>query len=204
MCRKWMLLFMTSYISLNQENCKTLLIQNYQMPSETEAEIEASRDLGDFEVALYEALVKIGIEAECHFEVSGISINLAIKDPYQPHQFLLAVLLETDEFQGWKNMDLSKSQRLESLGWKVVYVSVLQWYLDPKVIIDAIVAKLYVTNSNPNCSERMVDKSSADLMSTLQDKDSCLLGSDQERTWFIKVDTCDSKTRTKRYAFSQI
>ena len=100
----------------------------------------------DLELSLQSAFIKLGFESDTHLSVSGQAINVAIKDPYQPDQYLLAILLDVPFHYPPQHscgmLDVPLSHRLEKLGWKVHHVWSIEWYLNPKQVLEELLGRL--------------------------------------------------------------
>lgn len=93
-----------------------------------------------------QALVSKGYIVAKHVGQSNFRSSLAVKLNPEDEEFTLSVLLDNDHHYANPNLLEQYYQRpaiLESFGWKVIFVSSKDWFLQPKAVIELIEKRLH-------------------------------------------------------------
>ena len=109
------------------------------------------------------ALAKHGYECEPQLGVAGYFLDLAVKNPNNPGEYLLAVECDGATYHSAKSSrdrDRLRQQILESLGWKVHRIWSTDWFKNSQEQMQILLEKL--SNLIP-----LVDNNIADLDVTL-------------------------------------
>ncbi len=97
----------------------------------------------DFETAVYDELVRKGFTVDTQVGDSGFRIDLAIKDPRDGHGFVLGIECDGRSYHSQftaRARDIWRQQILQGRGWNIHRVWSTNWWLDPEVEIDKIIA----------------------------------------------------------------
>lgn len=89
----------------------------------------------DFESSVLEVLHKEGFSAQPQVGVSGYRIDIAVRHPTRPDEFILGIECDGASYHSWKSArdrDRLRQQVLESLGWRIYRIWSLEWYRNPK------------------------------------------------------------------------
>lgn len=99
----------------------------------------------DFEVAVAQAVAHAGFECEFQVGVAGFFIDLAVRDPGSPGQFLMGIECDGASYHSAKSTrdrDRLRQQVLESLGWRIRRIWSTDWYRNPQAEIQPILREL--------------------------------------------------------------
>lgn len=94
---------------------------------------------------LHEKLLEHGINSKLHVGNSEYKIDLAILDPTSPNEYILAVLIDGDNYykaQTSNDRNIIQPNVLESLGWNVHRIWSIDWYEDKEKEINRVIAKI--------------------------------------------------------------
>lgn len=94
----------------------------------------------DFELEVYEALVKRGYEVHTQVGVSGYKIDLAIYD-HRKEKYILGIECDGATYHSSKSArerDIHRQRYLESRGWKIARIWSYNWWSDSKGEIEKI------------------------------------------------------------------
>ena len=94
----------------------------------------------DFELEVYEALVKKGYEVHTQVGVSGYKIDLAIYDS-KKSKYILGIECDGATYHSSKSArerDIHRQRYLESRGWKIARIWSYNWWSNPKGEIEKI------------------------------------------------------------------
>lgn len=117
-----------------------LYAETGQLPADIETESGRLPD-SDFEIAVATALKARGLDCVAQVGVRGYYIDIAIKDPEDPAQFILGVECDGATYHSSKcarERDHLREMVLESLGWKLFHVWSTDWFRAPEDQILAI------------------------------------------------------------------
>lgn len=99
----------------------------------------------DFEIAVMQALAQHGYECEPQLGVAGYFLDLAVKNPSNPGEYLLAVECDGATYHSAKSSrdrDRLRQQILESLGWKIHRIWSTDWFKNSQEQIQILLEKL--------------------------------------------------------------
>lgn len=117
-----------------------LYAETGQLPVEAQTESGRLPD-SDFEIAVATALKARGFNCVAQVGVRGYYIDITIKDPEDPAQFILGVECDGATYHSSKcarERDHLREMVLESLGWKLHHVWSTDWFRAPEFEIDSI------------------------------------------------------------------
>lgn len=101
----------------------------------------------DFEIAVIKALEKHGYECEPQLGVAGYFLDLAVKNPANPGEYLLAVECDGATYHSAKSSrdrDRLRQQILESLGWNIHRIWSTDWFKNSQEQMQILLEKLRV------------------------------------------------------------
>ena len=99
----------------------------------------------DFEIAVMKALAKHGYECEPQLGVAGYFLDLAVKNPNNPGEYLLAVECDGATYHSAKSSrdrDRLRQQILESLGWRIHRIWSTDWFKNSQEQMQILLEKL--------------------------------------------------------------
>ena len=117
----------------------------------------------DFEIAVMKALAIHGYECEPQLGVAGYFLDIAVKNPNNSGEYLLAVECDGATYHSAKSSrdrDRLRQQILESLGWKIHRIWSTDWFKNSQEQMQILLEKL--SNVIP-----LIDKNITDLDVTL-------------------------------------
>jgi len=117
----------------------------------------------DFEIAVMKALATHGYECEPQLGVAGYFLDIAVKNPNNPGEYLLAVECDGATYHSAKSSrdrDRLRQQILESLGWKIHRIWSTDWFKNSQEQMQILLEKL--SNLKPT-EEKSVFKSEIQL-----------------------------------------
>lgn len=106
-----------------------------------------------FEEAVYNALEDEGYEVETQIQSSGYSIDLAIKHPNEPGEFILGIECDGAAYHSSKtarDRDRIRQSVLEQLGWNIYRIWSPDWITNRKREINEIKEKIENLTKNNN------------------------------------------------------
>lgn len=99
----------------------------------------------DFEEAVMRELQKYGYECEPQLGVAGFYLDLAVKNPLNPNQFLLAIECDGKTYHSAKSArdrDRLRQDILENLGWNIHRIWSTDWFRNPTAALKTVLVKL--------------------------------------------------------------
>ena len=99
----------------------------------------------DFEIAVMKALAKHGYECEPQLGVAGYFLDLAVKNPNNPGEYLLSVESDGATYHSAKSIrdrDRLRQQILESLGWRIHRIWSTDWFKNSQEQMQILLEKL--------------------------------------------------------------
>lgn len=94
-----------------------------------------TRDMdSDFEAAVVEALELMGHNCVTQLGVAGFFIDIAVRDPDKPEEYLLGIECDGASYHSTKSArdrDRLRQDILEDLGWQIERVWSMDWFQDP-------------------------------------------------------------------------
>lgn len=112
----------------------------------------------DFEIAVMKALAKHGYECEPQLGVAGYFLDLAVKNPNNPGEYLLAVECDGATYHSAKSSrdrDRLRQQILESLGWNIHRIWSTDWFKNSQEQMQILLEKL--SNLKPPVDNNRVE-----------------------------------------------
>jgi len=99
----------------------------------------------DFEIAAAQMLMEHGYEVECQIGVAGFFIDIGVKHPSRPGEYILGVECDGAAFHSSKSArdrDRIRQDVLESMGWTIERIWSTDWFQDPhkaiRPVLDAL------------------------------------------------------------------
>lgn len=99
----------------------------------------------EFEIAVMEGLKKRGYDCEPQLGVAGYFLDLAVKNPNHPGQYVLGVECDGATYHSAKSSrdrDRLRQQILEGLGWNIHRIWSTDWFRNPEQQLDILVKRL--------------------------------------------------------------
>ena len=99
----------------------------------------------DFEVSVMKALADKGYECEPQLGVAGYYLDLAVKDPGKPEQFLMGIECDGATYHSAKSSrdrDRLRQEILENLGWTIRRIWSTDWFKNPQAQLQPILLQL--------------------------------------------------------------
>jgi len=99
----------------------------------------------DFEIDVAESLHKEGFQCTAQVGVAGFFIDIAVKDPGNPGQYLMGIECDGASYHSMKSTrdrDRLRQTILEQKGWCIRRIWSTDWYKNPGVIIQPIIQEL--------------------------------------------------------------
>lgn len=107
----------------------------------------------DFEIAVIKLLQQSGFECVAQVGVQGYYIDIAVKDPNHPGEYLMGIECDGAMYHSSaiaKERDCLRQSILEKLGWKIRRIWSTDWFQDPEGAIGPILNELNFLKSNPD------------------------------------------------------
>lgn len=105
----------------------------------------------DFEVAVSKLLAEHGYECAAQVGVAGFWIDLAVRHPRQPGQFIMGIECDGATYHSGKSVrdrDRLRQEILESLGWRIRRIWSTDWFHNPRGALAGILQELKKTARN--------------------------------------------------------
>jgi len=99
----------------------------------------------DFEIDVASMLYKHGYECEFQVGAAGYFIDLAVRDPGNPGQFLMGIECDGATYHSAKSVrdrDRLRQQILENLGWEIRRIWSTDWFSNPESQLNPIIEEL--------------------------------------------------------------
>ncbi|MDA0911502.1 MAG: AAA domain-containing protein, partial [Proteobacteria bacterium] len=99
----------------------------------------------DFEIAVIDMLQSHGYQCEAQLGVAGYYLDIAVIDPNNPGQYLLAIECDGASYHSAKSArdrDHLRQSILENLGWKIIRIWSSDWFKNPHAQIQPILNAL--------------------------------------------------------------
>jgi very-short-patch-repair endonuclease len=106
----------------------------------------------DFEVAVAQLLQRRGYEVDCQIGVAGFFIDLAVKHPNKPGEYILGVECDGAAYHSSKSArdrDRIRQDVLEGMGWTISRIWSTDWFQDPERAIKPVLEVLATELSKP-------------------------------------------------------
>ena len=120
----------------------------------------------DFEIAVMEALAKQGYECEPQLGIAGFFLDLAVKNPNQPGQFLMGIECDGATYHSAKSArdrDRLRQEILESLGWQIARIWSTDWFKNPEAQLQPILKRLNQLKNNEFCTSDDLKETSTQI-----------------------------------------
>ena len=107
----------------------------------------------DFEIAVIKMLQQNGYECVAQVGVQGYYIDIAVKDPNHPGEYLMGIECDGAMYHSSaiaKERDCLRQAILERLGWKIRRIWSTDWFQDPESTISTILNELKFLTSSYN------------------------------------------------------
>jgi very-short-patch-repair endonuclease len=101
-------------------------------------------ELNDFEQDIKDALTQRGLEIVPQYGVSNYRIDLVVKHPAHPGQFVLAIECDGSAYHSAptaRNRDRLRQQHLEALGWRFHRIWSTEWFYNREAEIERAVTR---------------------------------------------------------------
>jgi len=99
----------------------------------------------DFEIDVANALQKNGFESVAQVGVAGFFIDIAVKDPENPGQYIMGIECDGFTYNSLKSVrdrDRLRQQILEKLGWNIRRIWSTDWFKNPDAELKPIINDL--------------------------------------------------------------
>ncbi|HEY1799470.1 MAG TPA: AAA domain-containing protein [Terriglobales bacterium] len=99
----------------------------------------------EFEISVFEALTKCGLQIDQQVGDSGFRIDLAVRNPVRPESYVLGIECDGRTYHSQftaRARDIWRQQILESRGWKIHRIWSTNWWMDPETEISKIVSRV--------------------------------------------------------------
>lgn len=99
----------------------------------------------DFEIAVMRELAKAGYQCEPQLGVAGFFLDLAVRNPYKPTEFLLAIECDGATYHSAKSArdrDRLRQEILENLGWEIRRIWSTDWFSNSQRALAPILVRL--------------------------------------------------------------
>ncbi|MFC0819618.1 DUF4011 domain-containing anti-phage protein Hhe [Moraxella marmotae] len=99
----------------------------------------------DFEIAVIKALEKHGYQCEPQVGVNGFFLDVAVRNPRKPNQFLIGVECDGATYHSAKSArdrDRLRQEILEGLGWEIHRIWSTEWFRNPEAALMPILKRL--------------------------------------------------------------
>jgi very-short-patch-repair endonuclease len=106
----------------------------------------------DFEVSVAERLRRRGYSVETQVGVSGYKVDLGIRHPDHPNRFIVGVECDGAAYHSSKSVrdrDRLREEILRELGWAIIRVWSTDWFDNPGVQTDRLVAAIEELRRRP-------------------------------------------------------
>jgi very-short-patch-repair endonuclease len=114
-----------------------------RLPPETAAPSGESES--EFEEAVWSSLVGAGLEVDRQVGCSRFRVDLAVKNPGRPGEYLLGIECDGDKYhrsRTARDRDRLRQEVLENLGWKIHRIWSTDWIRDPKGCLSRVLERL--------------------------------------------------------------
>jgi very-short-patch-repair endonuclease len=139
-----------------------------------------------FEEEVIRALVERGFDVQPQVGCSGYRIDIGIKDPERPGRFLLGVECDGAMYHSAKtarDRDRLRAAVLESLGWRLHRIWSTDWWQDPKVEMEKLVAAIESARNSPRKAAEVSEPQNSPTQASPQStQDSVLFASARRQT----------------------
>lgn len=136
-----------------------------------ETQITGKQPDSDFEISVMNKLKEHGYECMPQVGVAGFFIDLAVKNPKRPEEFIMGVECDGATYHSGKSArdrDRLRQEILEGLGWNIQRIWSTDWFRNPNNdiqrivrLLDEIVAKGLSIDSIQENEELSVNKLTA-------------------------------------------
>ncbi len=106
----------------------------------------------NFEVAVADALSRVGYECVPQVGVAGFFIDVAVRDPGNPGRYLLGIECDGATYHSAKSVrdrDCLRQKILERLGWRIRRIWSTDWYRNPQAELQPVLAELESLRTTP-------------------------------------------------------
>jgi len=149
---RWQTILVTSMRAhelsgINPNNPGAVALRNFIEYAERGCELPPAptviteHETNDFEDAVAERLRERGLRVDQQVGASEYRIDLAIRDPRDPHRYLLGVECDGATYHSAKtarDRDLLREQVLHDLGWRLHRIWSTNWFRDPDRAIETV------------------------------------------------------------------
>ena len=127
-------------------------LENAETRGRAVVESIANEPDSDFEIEVGERLRAKGYELDFQVGVSGYKIDLAVRHPDHAERFLAGIECDGARYHSSKSArdrDRLREEVLDGLGWAILRVWSTDWFDNPELETDKLVAKLEDLRSGP-------------------------------------------------------
>jgi very-short-patch-repair endonuclease len=99
----------------------------------------------DFEVAVADALGRVGYECTAQLGVAGFFIDIAVRDPGNPSRYLMGIECDGASYHSAKSVrdrDRLRQDVLQRLGWRIRRIWSTDWYRNPEAELGPLLEEL--------------------------------------------------------------
>lgn len=129
----------------------------------------AKKDIAD---TIGDELRSRGYKVDTHVGHSAFKIDIAVCDPADSEKYILGILCDGDRFYQTKTereREIGQPSFLHHLGWNLLHVWTLDWYLDKDKVIETILST--IKNCMDDTSEAKVESPAASQQSLFGSSD---------------------------------
>lgn len=133
-----------------------------ELPLRNSQVSETRKDIAD---VIGDELRSKGYKVDTHVGHSAFKVDIAIVDPKDSEKYILGILCDGDNFYQAKTereREIGQPSFLHHLGWNLLRVWSLDWYIDKKQVMDSILKAIRDSaNGNKNNDEKEKETSRA-------------------------------------------
>lgn len=101
----------------------------------------------DFEIAVMQELEKRGYQCEPQLGVNGFFLDIAVRNPNRPGEFLMGIECDGATYHSAKSArdrDRLRQDILEGLGWNIRRIWSTDWFKNPEAALSSIIKELEI------------------------------------------------------------
>ena len=120
---------------------------------------------GRFEKLVQDKLQNLGYQVDMHIGNSDYKIDLAVRHPDEPNEYILAIETDGESFHSAKSTlerDITRQEFLESKGWNLERVWSRNWWRDSEREVNRIHQKIQELRKSKDYSAKVAQLKAAD------------------------------------------
>jgi len=160
---KWQTILVTSLrsaelVGINPQNRGAVELKNFIEYAERDCELPnppaslTQGETNDFEDAVGEALIQLGLAVDAQVGASKFRIDLAVRDRRDPRRYVLGIECDGATYHSSRtarDRDLLREQVLRHMGWRIHRVWSTEWFRDRDGAILSILESLQQAEATP-------------------------------------------------------